>query len=90
MSITSFIQLSHFFIQFKCLNAPDQNDKYCHDHSDQINRWNQMIWPCRELQLNENTNKDDQHLSVTNHTVSQKIFCLIINYLKNLIKIVLL
>lgn len=66
MSVTAFVPLSRLFIQFKCLNAPDQTDKYCHDHSDQIRRWKQMIWPCRELQLEGN----DGQL-ITNETVSQ-------------------
>lgn len=44
------------FIQFRCLNAPNQEDAYCHDHKNQIQKWGRMIWPCRELQFNREIN----------------------------------
>uniref|UniRef100_A0A9J2PAX8 Small ribosomal subunit protein bS16m n=1 Tax=Ascaris lumbricoides TaxID=6252 RepID=A0A9J2PAX8_ASCLU len=44
---------SHVFFRLQCLEAPDHDDQYCHDHEAQIRKWGRMIWPCRALSVSK-------------------------------------
>ncbi|VDO42240.1 unnamed protein product [Onchocerca flexuosa] len=44
---------SSVFLRLECLEAPNLEDDYCHDHEEQYRRWGRMIWPCRSLTLSE-------------------------------------
>ncbi|VDK65787.1 unnamed protein product [Onchocerca ochengi] len=45
--------VSSVFLRLECLEAPNLEDDYCHDHEEQYRRWGRMIWPCRSLTLSE-------------------------------------
>ncbi|EJD76278.1 hypothetical protein LOAG_16743 [Loa loa] len=45
--------ISSVFLRLECLEAPNLEDDYCHNHEEQHRRWGRMIWPCRSLTLTE-------------------------------------
>ncbi|VDN20324.1 unnamed protein product [Gongylonema pulchrum] len=45
--------VSQVFLRLECLEAPNFEDDYCHNHEEQHRRWGRMIWPCRSLSLLE-------------------------------------
>ncbi|KAL3994500.1 SEFIR domain family protein [Acanthocheilonema viteae] len=45
--------ISSVFLRLECLEAPNLEDDYCHNHEEQYRRWGRMIWPCRFLTLSE-------------------------------------
>ncbi|KAK0396119.1 hypothetical protein QR680_001573 [Steinernema hermaphroditum] len=53
VSMTVHTNATSVFLRVQCLEAPNQHDEYCHDHTVQISKWGKMIWPCRSLTLEE-------------------------------------
>ncbi|CAG9538412.1 unnamed protein product [Cercopithifilaria johnstoni] len=45
--------ISSVFLRLECLEAPNLEDDYCHNHEEQYRRWGRMIWPCRFLTLSK-------------------------------------
>ncbi|MCP9261990.1 Troponin C [Dirofilaria immitis] len=45
--------VSSVFLRLECLEAPNLDDDYCHNHEEQYRRWGRMIWPCRFITLSE-------------------------------------
>uniref|UniRef100_A0A0R3RYM7 SEFIR domain-containing protein n=1 Tax=Elaeophora elaphi TaxID=1147741 RepID=A0A0R3RYM7_9BILA len=45
--------ITSVFLRLECLEAPNLEDDYCHNHEEQYRRWGRMIWPCRFLTLSK-------------------------------------
>ncbi|KAL3101162.1 hypothetical protein niasHS_001622 [Heterodera schachtii] len=70
ISVNTFSSVDQLFFRFRCIFAPNSADYLCHNHSIQLEKWGQMIWPCRKLQIERN----DQHVSVPQFHFSYTCF----------------